>query len=91
MWGEQGIIGLMMLFLAFLYTLHLTYIRIKQQRNLPYKYQISSLFSLFIQVFVIIYGCFGNPIYDYNILVTYFLAVAAGFIKEISCSLQNIS
>ncbi|SOY30775.1 hypothetical protein AMURIS_03506 [Acetatifactor muris] len=78
MWAEQGIVGLIILLLALWLTLRMTYVRIKG-RSINEGSQMSSFFSFYMQVFVIIYGFFGNPLYDYNVVVTYFIAIAAGF------------
>lgn len=78
MWSEQGIIGLIILLLALFCTLYMTYMQIKT-KTIDSGIQVSILFSLYMQIFVIIYGLFGNPLYDYNIILTYFFAIAAGF------------
>ncbi len=81
MWVEQGIIGLGILLAAIFYNIYITHIRM--MKNIKWEAKnISYYFSLFIQVFIIIYGFFGNPIYDYNIAITYFLAIAAGFASD---------
>lgn len=90
MWLEQGILGLVILLSAFLLTLYSTYIKLKKDLSLGVS-RVSSAFSLFMQIFVIVYGCVGNPIYDYNIVITYFLVIAAGFANDFSPILQRLS
>ncbi len=81
MWVEQGVVGLGILLVAIFFTLYVTYIRMKRSVELKNK-RVTYCFSFYIQVFVIIYGFFGNPMYDYNFAITYFLSIAAGFADE---------
>ncbi|MCI8417370.1 MAG: O-antigen ligase family protein [Lachnospiraceae bacterium] len=79
MWAEQGVIGFIILAMALLFPIFWTSIKIKKTNACMENSYINSYFSLFVQTFIIIYGFSGNPIYDYNIVITYFLALAAGF------------
>jgi len=81
MWVEQGIIGLAILLAALFFILYTTYIRMKKSKVLNCKSQ-TYFFSFFIQIFTIVYGFFGNPIYDYNFVITYYLSIAAGFASD---------
>lgn len=77
MWVEQGIIGVILLIITLGYSLILTYRKNRKIILSGGHIQISNYFSLFMQVFVIIYGFFGNPIYDYNIIIVFFMAIAS--------------
>ncbi|MCI8852475.1 MAG: O-antigen ligase family protein [Lachnospiraceae bacterium] len=81
MWVEQGIIGLVVLLFMLFFPLFLTLKRIRRQ-NPGFKVNNTNYyFSLFMQIFVIVYGFSGNPLYDYNIIITYFLALSSGMSK----------
>lgn len=75
MLSEQGIIGFILLVFTMLWPL---IISVKRYRFLEEEKEVV-LFGIYIQVFIIIYGFFGNPIYDYNIVLVYLLSLAAVF------------
>lgn len=78
MWLEQGMTGLGILLAAFFSCFYVTYRRMKKSEVVGKKCQ-SYYFSLFIQVFIIVNGFMENTIYNYNMALVYFLAIAAGF------------
>lgn len=77
MLSEIGIIGLALLVIPMISSLRLTL------RNLSYcsngvveeKWRFLLLFSLGYQVFFLVYGISGNPLYDHNCLIMYFFAI----------------
>jgi O-antigen ligase len=73
--SENGLIGFcifsFILLLNFYYTLKFLSRKSINQNNCNLKY---GLFSLYIQVFYLIYGLTGNPLNDGFILITYFVA-----------------
>ncbi|MCI8375919.1 MAG: O-antigen ligase family protein [Lachnospiraceae bacterium] len=79
MWAEQGIIGFIILIMALIFPILWTGAKIRKTSEDIEMNNLNCYFSLFVQIFIIIYGFSGNPIYDYNIVITYFLALAAGF------------
>lgn len=81
MWLEQGMIGLGILLAAMFSVFCFTYRRMKKAESKGKKSQIY-YFSLFMQIFISIYGFSGNPIYDYNLALVYFLTIAAGFAAD---------
>lgn len=88
-WVEQGIIGLILLLSACLLVLYLTYMQIEKKTLFCKEEKTYIYFSLFIQFFVLIYGCFENPIYEYNTLIVYFLSIASGFADNTYFFLHN--
>ena len=90
MWVEQGIIGVVLLISSLAYSLLLTYRKNRQIILNGGHVQVSNYFSLFLQVFVIIYGFFGNPIYDYNIIIVFFLSIASA-VAASNCENKNIT
>lgn len=90
MWGEQGIIGLLILVIAILVTFFLTYGRARRIFLFNKINQKSIIFSLFFQVFIVVYGFFENSIYEYNSILIYFLAIAAGLADSFPQALPGI-
>nr|WP_296099758.1 O-antigen ligase family protein [uncultured Mediterraneibacter sp.] len=73
---ENGIIGFTLFILALLYSLCKTIaLALKMGRINSKEYLPFLMFSLFIQIFFLIYGMSGNPLYDNYILYFYLFAV----------------
>ena len=73
---ENGIIGFTFFFLALVYSLCKTIALASEMGRLNRKERLPFLmFSLFIQVFFLIYGMSGNPLYDNYILYFYLFAI----------------
>lgn len=71
---EQGILGLLLLLVALLSTLIICMKKTKRywhQYNGPQ--QIFLLFGIIFELFFILYGFTGNPLYDYNIYLVYII------------------
>lgn len=67
--SENGIVG----FLALLYMLFNNFVySIKRLKRIKYdEIKIDCLFAIAVQIFFIIYGCFGNPLYGTVFLIPY--------------------
>lgn len=72
--AETGIVGTIMVLIPYFFTWIYTAFQISKEKEI--KLRINLITSLFIQNMVLIYFLSGNPIYDYNILLIYFIAVA---------------
>ncbi len=88
---ETGIIGL----LIFLFIIYINYqkvlISIKRTRDrfVNKSNMLLLNFSLYIQTLFIIYGLFGNPINDINMLFVYFMVAAIPYGLELNlCNIQ---
>lgn len=81
LWLEQGLIGLGIFLAAFFSVFHFTYRSMKKSEAVGKQCQIY-YFSLFIQVFIILNGFTENTIYNYNMMLVYFFATAAGFTDD---------
>lgn len=88
---EQGILGLILLMIALIAPIVWGYRVIKYRfNNISNKAKSSILYAVFFAIFVIFYGMTGNPIYDYNIVISFVFAVTAGMeykhIQRYSCN-----
>ncbi|WP_349405595.1 O-antigen ligase family protein [Clostridium perfringens] len=71
--AETGIIGSIVILIPYLVTFIYT-IKVFKKSYIDYKKNI--LMSLYIQIVFLLYFFTGNPIYDYNILVSYFIIIS---------------
>ena len=77
--AENGIIGFLLFVVPSLMCLIKTINSVKKTRRKKgtYLYAVS-LYSLYLQVFFLLYCLTGNPLYDFNYLYIYFFAVTIG-------------
>lgn len=80
MLAETGIVGFMLFMAAFLTTLMETVKIMRNTMKLTDKSElkVASLFSLYMQLFFLLYGFSGNPLYNFTQLFVYFIAVSIG-------------
>ena len=80
MLSELGIVGFIILMTAFLTTLMETVKIMRNTMKLTDKSElkVASLFSLYMQLFFLLYGFSGNPLYNFTQLFVYFIAVSIG-------------
>ena len=74
---ECGVVGFILVVSAMLFVLSNT-VKLLKRYCIEYKgilAQISLKCSAFIQIYILVYGFFGNPIYDYNYILMYFLGL----------------
>ena len=76
MWTEQGLVGLGLLLLAMVFSIYCTTIKMTRNKIKDVIWGREVVFSLYVQLFVLFYGMTGNPIYDYNIVLVYFISIA---------------
>ena len=72
---EVGIMGAVVFYLFFAISLYRA-IKIVIKKNIDMKYKKIALFSVFYQVFFLLYGITGNPLYDASFYIMYFISVA---------------
>lgn len=84
---ETGIIGTCVFIMAFIGNLNITIKKINYmvQNMIDSKEKYLILFGLFCQVFFLMYGFTGNPLYDYYVFAMYFL----GSIISLKCPLER--
>ena len=81
---EQGIIGVICLIIAIYIPLKLLVRKVSFENiKLTLNENKRTFFALFTHIFIIIYGIFGNPLYDYNLVLIYFLILASAFSKQL--------
>lgn len=74
--SEVGIVGTFLFLITVLLSLYRT-VKLYfycMQSSLPYS--IHAAVSLYIQILFLVYGIFGNPLSDLNMLLTYFIAIS---------------
>ena len=72
---EVGIVGSILFYLLFVMALYRA-IKIVIRKNIDEKYKKVALFSVFYQVFFLLYGITGNPLYDASFYIMYFISIA---------------
>ena len=74
--AECGIVGLVAYVSMFASFFVATLRLMKKQLKKPDRIMMPLLrFSLFTQIYILLYGMVGNPIYDYNFLIWYILSI----------------
>ncbi|MGN1456641.1 MAG: O-antigen ligase family protein [Acutalibacteraceae bacterium] len=85
---ENGIFGFLLIILcvsgSIYYTLRMIYM---QSQNHDYDYLPNLLFALFIQIFFMVYGFTGNPLYDNYIFYIYIFSL--GLVKNCEIMYKN--
>lgn len=74
---ETGIVGFFLFVSFFIYSLGKS-IKLSKMKMEPHQ-KTMSLFALFIQLFFLMYGITGNPLYDFNYYMPYFFACAYSY------------
>lgn len=72
--SEHGLMGILLFILLLLFNLRMVLKKLKEFNNINNNDKRSLLFSLYIQMFFIIYGMTGNPVNDGFILIIYLMA-----------------
>ena len=68
--SELGIVGLLIYFVLFIHCLNITIKNLKKKNNLE-----NTLIALYYQIFFLVYGISGNPLYNFSILLIYMIMV----------------
>ena len=84
---ETGIFGLLFVMTPIIFTVIRTRNLVVKLRDVEYEYNGLLLFSLFYQLFFIMYFFTGNPLYDYPYLIPYFISVSIFYYINKSCKL----
>ena len=80
---ETGIIGFLCLMVFMISELRRAFTnieKVKMQDNLRPEWKTALMFSLGYQIFFMIYGISGNPLYDQNYFLMYLLALCIGHV-----------
>lgn len=77
---ENGILGCLSFILFSIYTFVKTTLNYRQSISLHTKKYL--LVSFYFQVYFLIYGLFGNPLFDYTIYFTYVCMLVVGMYGE---------
>ena len=93
---EVGIIGFVLYVAFFLYNLFNTIILFKEYRKdekyFPQSAENIMPFCLFVQLFFILYGMTGNPLYDVAMLFPYYFSIMyIDYYKENMISISNLN
>lgn len=72
---ETGIIGLICVITPIVVVIKKTHNLVVKLRDVEYEHKGLLLFSLFYQLFFIMYFFTGNPLYDYPYLIPYFFSI----------------
>lgn len=81
--AETGIVGAVLFFGAFIYGLVISVRLLRKGKEYSQSLRFAILFSFAMQVFFLLYGTTGNPIYDMQCFVPYFLSIA------VACSIDK--
>jgi O-Antigen ligase. len=73
---DNGIIGLILYFIMFIYSLRITILLLYNRKNLDVKEEKALYFSLYLQILFLIYGFTGNPLYDNYIFFIYIISIS---------------
>lgn len=68
--SEVGIIGLLIYLVLFIHCLNITVKNLKKRNNSE-----NGLIALYYQIFFLVYGISGNPLYNFSILLIYMIMV----------------
>lgn len=68
--SELGIIGLLIYLVLFIHCLNITVKNLKKRNNSE-----NGLIALYYQIFFLVYGISGNPLYNFSILLIYMIMV----------------
>lgn len=74
--AETGIVGAALIFSAFIYGLVISVRLLRKSKEYSQPLRFAILFSFAMQVFFLLYGITGNPLYDPQCYIPYFLSVA---------------
>ena len=83
---ETGLVGAIVFFILFAIVFAKTLSYLKKKTTDTYKKKIA-LFALFYQIFFLLYGVTGNPLYDASYYIFYFVCVA--FITAVPAVKRN--
>lgn len=72
--AETGIVGFLIFAMFFIFNLRQAVIIIKDESYIEYK--LESMIALFIEIYFLLYGLTGNPLYDAAFNIPYLLACA---------------
>lgn len=74
--AETGIVGAVLVFGAFIYGLVISIRLLRKSKEYSQSLRFAILFSFAMQVYFLLYGITGNPLYDLQCFVPYFLSIA---------------
>lgn len=83
---ECGVVGALLCMMGIIFVLFRTIKMLKKSTNYNSLSDRTVLLkcSVFIQVYILVYGMFGNPIYDRNYLLMYFIGVLYSVMISVS-------
>lgn len=82
MWAEQGIIGLLLLLLLLSYMLYVTCQKAKNIGDYSSEAKKDIIFSVYYQIFFIIYGFTDSAFYNYPVFMIYIFSIIIPFISD---------
>ena len=86
---ETGIIGFLSFIVFFVRSLIISFKNLKVSRNNSIEFSWI-LFSLYVQIYFLLYGLSGNPLYDVEEMILYFFAVGVGNQPSVDRKIDNI-
>lgn len=85
--AEVGLVGTVLICICFLYGLMITYQLLRsyafKESDAESAWKFAVLFSFAMQIFFLLYGFTGSPLYDLQCMFPYFLSIA------VSCSMKH--